>query len=172
MPRVSHLALAALLFSLPLAVGCSKTPTRWDEQAKKIEEKKAEAKDAPPKVDGAKLNAFFPAETFGDNKRKFTAEKDGYVEAQILNKDGKVVAQAAITEVTDAKKLEEFEKAEGKLDGFPMLSPTKKKTNVLVNKKWQVSIISEGDALPADDQKKMLEKFNLKGLAAFTPPAK
>jgi PBP1b-binding outer membrane lipoprotein LpoB len=152
------------------ASGCSKKPTRWDAAEKKVEQQAEAPKPEAPKVEGKKLNAFFPSEAkLGANyKTKFTAERDGYVEAQLLNKDGKVMGMLSISEVTDAKKLEEYSKSDSKVGTFPLLTPTKKKTNVLVGGRFQVSAVSEADALSADEQRKLVESFNLNGLKDFT----
>lgn len=170
--------------------GCKKEePSRWDPAAKVAEAGRPSATPldpnskkpypnvddrpgaAPPAVAaGSTLNNFFPPESVDGKKRMFTAEKDGYVEAKVL--DG--TKQIALLGVNDFNgkpdDIAKFDKATEKLGDFPLLMPTKKQTSILVGKRYQVKVTS--DTLTESERKAMLEKFNLKGLATFVPPTK
>lgn len=157
---------------------CSKKaePSRWEAAAKSAEAKKENPPDetskppTPPVAAGATLNKFFPPENIDGKKRTFTAEKDGYVEAKVLA-DGKEVALLSVNDFNGkADELGKFDKATEKLGELPMLMPTKKQTSVLVAKRYQVKVSSP--TMTPEERKAMLEKFDLKGLAAFVPPAK
>jgi hypothetical protein len=153
-----------------LGVACKKDPpSRWEQPAEAIGSAQAKKDDAPskPVVVGGSLNKFFPGEAESGKKRTFTTEKDGYVEAK-LEDGGKVIATLSITDTNGAGDAAKFDTATEKLGEFPMRMPTSKQTSVLVAKRFQVKVSSDG--MSADDRKAWLQKFDLKGLSSFNPP--
>ncbi len=165
--------LPALLYALALLLaplaGCTKDePKVWADAAaaaeKKLEEKKAQGDNAPKQVEGKKLNAFFP-ETLDGAKRTFTTEKDGYVEAK-YKKDSVDLATVTISDVIDNQdSKDKFTKSTEKLGAYPVATFGKKQTMVLVKDRYQVKVIS--DTLTHDQRKALIEKIDLKGVAAL-----
>lgn len=156
--RVLALCLALCTFA------CSKEPSRWEAAEKRAESAQESAATSAPKVEGAKLNAFFPASGPDGAKRVFTAEKDGYVEAKLQSASGDDVALLSIAQAApDA--LAKFERATDNVAGFPLVTVGSNQSSVLVNKKYQVKVSSK--ELAADARKSLLASFDLKGLAAL-----
>ena len=171
----SHaLSLFVALGLASLAIGgCKKEePSRWEAAAKSAEAKKeAPTADAPkPKVaEGGTLNKFFPSDPVEGKKRVFTDEKDGFVQAKLG--DGKDAVTLSVNDFNGKPdEIAKFDKSTEKLGEYPLLEPTKKQTSVLVGKRYQVKV--SGDAIASEERKALLQKFDLKGLAAFSPPAK
>lgn len=152
---LSGLLACALALS---AAACGKEPSRWDQAATATL-----SAPATPKTEGAKLNAFFPADGTDGYGRVFTQEKDGFVEAK-LKKDGAEVATLAISDASsdDAVKAK-YAAATDKVDGQPLVTVGKNQSAVLVNNKFQIKVSSQ--TLDADARKALLSKFDLKGLA-------
>jgi hypothetical protein len=158
------LGLCALL----AAQGCEKKPEQYANAAasaeKKLEEKKAQGDKAPKEIEGKKLNAFFP-ETLEDAKRTFTTEKDGFVEAK-YQKDGTEVLTLTIADISDNPDSKtKFGTSTEKVGDYPVATFGKKQTMALVKDRYQVKVTS--DALPHDRRKALLEKLDLKGVAAL-----
>lgn len=148
--------LGALGASL-LAGACKKEPTRWDEAATATL-----PAAAAPKIEGKKLNVFFPADGTDGYSRVFTQEKDGFVEAK-LKKDGQEVATLAISDASgdDAVKGK-FASATDKVGAHPLVTVGKNQSAVLVHDRYQVKVSSQ--SLDADARRALLGKFDLDGL--------
>ena len=159
--------IALLIASLVIALGgCKKEPENWKKAAeaaeKKLDEQKKLGDKAPKQVEGKKLNAFFP-EKIHDAERKFTTEKDGYVEAN-YEKGGETVATVVIADISDnPSSKNKFEKSSEKLAGVPLAKFGKRQSMVLVADRYQVKVTSS--KLSHDERKPWLEKVDLKGLA-------
>src|SRR5512133_136194 len=147
---------------LPLALAlcvsaCSKEPSRWDQVATA----QLPARSVP-KVEGAKLNAFFPADGTDGFSRVFTQEKEGFVEAK-LKKDGQDVATLAISDASNDEGVKaKYATASDKLQDQPLVTVGKNQSAVLVNHKFQVKVSSP--TLDAAARKALLSKFDLNGL--------
>jgi len=153
--------LALLLMLLTFA--CSKEPNRWEAAEQRAEQKAAPAATAP-KVEGSKLNDFFPDQGPNGAKRIFTAEKDGYVEAKLRGENGSDLAVLSISQAApDA--LAKFEGASDAVQGFPLVTVGNNQSSVLVNKKYQVKVSSK--ELKPDERKSLLGTFDLRGLASL-----
>ena len=147
----------AVLLGAALALGgCKKEPTRWDEAATATL-----PNAAAPKIEGKKLNAFFPADGTDGYSRTFTQEKDGFVEAK-LKKDA-TEAVLAISDVSadDAAKSK-FASAADKVSGQPLVTVGKNQSAVLVQNKFQIKVSSQ--TLDPDARKALLAKFDIDGL--------
>lgn len=141
-----------------LAAACGKEPSRWDSAASATV-----PGAAAPKIEGAKLNAFFPADGSDGYSRVFSQEKDGFVEAK-LKKDGTEVATLAISDASSDDSVKaKFASAPDKVGDQPLVTVGKNQSAVLVNNKFQVKVSSQ--TLDADARKALLAKFDLKGLA-------
>ncbi len=157
MMKRTILALALLGGALALT-GCKKEPTRWDEAATAT----LPASTAP-KIEGKKLNAFFPADGTDGLSRAFTQEKDGFVEAK-LKRDGQDVAVVTISDTSgDEAAKSKFTGASDKLSGHPLVTVGKNQSAVLVHDKFQIKVSSQ--TLDADARKALLGKFDIDGLA-------
>ncbi len=151
-----HFLVLALVGSALLAAACKKEPTRWDEAATATV-----PGSTAPKIEGKKLNAFFPADGTDGYSRVFSQEKDGFVEAK-LKKDG-AEAVLAISDVSaDEAAKGKFASASDKLAGQPLVTVGKNQSAVLVHDKFQVKVSSQ--TLDADARKALLGKFDLDGL--------
>lgn len=149
--------------SLVLSLACSKEPNRW-EAAEQRAEQPASSASAAPKVEGGKLNAFFPATGPEGASRVFTAEKPGYVEAKLNKSDGAELALLSISEAApDA--LAKFANASDTVSGFPLVTVGNNQSSALVANKYQVKVSSK--QLAAADRKALLATFDLKGLSAL-----
>jgi hypothetical protein len=154
---------AALLLVL-LSFACSKEPNRWEAAEGKAESPVAAPEGTAPKLEGAKLNAFFPATGPNGATRVFTAEKDGYVEAKLQRPDGAELAMLSVSQASpDA--LTKFESASDTVGGFPLVTLGNNQSSVLVGKKFQVKVSSK-ELNPAD-RKALLAQFDLQGLASL-----
>lgn len=156
--KTRHLfALLGLAAALS-AAACGKEPSRWDQAA-------SATLPAPagPKVEGGKLNAFFPADGTDGYSRVFTQEKDGFVEAK-LKKDGQDVATLSISDASSDEAVKgKFASSSDKVAGQPLVTVGKNQSAVLVNNKFQAKVSSQ--TLDPDARKALLSKFDLNGLA-------
>ncbi|MEZ4300888.1 MAG: hypothetical protein R3B70_38495 [Polyangiaceae bacterium] len=153
------LLLAAALGLVAGLSACKKDePSRWETSATATL-----SAAATPKIEGSKLNAFFPADNTDGHTRVFSQEKDGFVEAK-LKKDGADVATLSISDASgdDAVKSK-FEKSTDKVGDYPLVTVGKNQSAVLVNGKFQVKVSSP--TLDPDARKAWLGKFDLAGLA-------
>jgi hypothetical protein len=162
------------LASLALAFACQKDPpSRWEKPAESSSATSTgptkPAEPPKPVVEGGTLNKFFPAENVDGKKRKFMTEKPGFVEAT-LEADGKTIASLSISDTNGADDASKFDSATEKLGDYPLRTPTKKQTAVLVGKRYQVKVSS--DTMSPEERKAWIQKFDLAGLASFTPQAK
>lgn len=153
----SIVALVALGLSVALA-GCKKEPSRWDQAATATV-----STGTSPKVEGGKLNAFFPADGTDGYSRVFSQEKDGFVEAK-LKKDGEEVATLSISDASGDEAVKgKFASASDKVGDYPLVTVGKNQSAVLVGGKMQVKVSSK--TLDADARKALLAKFDLAGLS-------
>lgn len=144
--------------ALALCAGCGEKPSRWDQAATQT----APAA-AAPKMEGAKLNAFFPADGTDGMSRVFSQEKDGFVEAK-LKKEGQDVATLSISDASaDEAAKGKFASATDKVGDHPLVTVGKNQSAVLVANKYQVKVSSQ--TLDAEARKALLAKFDLAGLA-------
>ena len=149
---------------LVAGAACSKEPNRWEAAEQKAERAAESAAEAPEKVKGSKLNAYFPASGPNGATRVFTAEKPGYVEAKLQDRDGAEVALVSISEAaSDA--LAKFEAASDRVSGHPLVTVGKNQSSALVNKRFQVKVSSK--TLSAEQRKALLGTFDLAGLSAL-----
>jgi hypothetical protein len=166
---IARLAGSAALMALLLTaqVGCSKTPTRWDNAA----EAAKTASDMPKAAvaEGATLNKFFPAKEFDGKTLTYTSEKPGAVEAKFEDKSGDLGTFAITDVAANPTTMTKYDSATEKVGEFPLVTQGNNKSAVLVGKRFQVSIMST--KLDAAARKPLFDKFDLRGLAAFTPPA-
>ncbi|MGM3306402.1 hypothetical protein ACSQ6I_10530 [Anabaena sp. WFMT] len=157
--------LASLLLSvLLLTTACStKAPTRFDQVQQESTKQKSGQAVVKNATQGSKLNTFFPKGGDGYD-RVYTQEKKGFSEAN-LKKDGKVVAQLAISDTSSTPATaSKYANSTKKIDGYPAVEQGKTQTSVLVGK-YQVKVISKDPLFTASDRSEWIEKFNLDGLA-------
>lgn len=136
---------------------CGKEPSRWDTSATAT----LPAANTP-KVEGGKLNAFFPADGNDGWSRAFTQEKDGFVEAK-LKKDANEVTVTIHDASGDDAAKSKFTSATEKVGEYPLVTVGKNQSAILVNNKFQVKVTSQ--QLDADARKALFGKFDLAGLA-------
>ncbi|TAF04006.1 MAG: hypothetical protein EAZ77_16335, partial [Nostocales cyanobacterium] len=106
---------------------------------------------------------FFPESEDGYD-RVYTQEKKGFAEAN-LKKDGKVVAQLAISDTTSTPTVaSKYANSTKKIDGYPAVEQGKTQTSILVGK-YQVKVISKDPLFNASDREDWIEKFDLDDLA-------
>ena len=193
--RVVHRAIAPIILTLFLLTACDtaapppvdvnsggsapvttttektteKTSPKTDTPAPKKKETPAATsamKDIaglPPQKGGA-FNKFFPKKG-SDYDVTFTQEKEGFAEVK-LSKGGKEVAKISISDtVTNLPARSKFEGVSTKVAGFPVIAQGKTANAVLVGDRYQVKVLST--SLTEADRKALLEKVNLKGLAAL-----
>jgi hypothetical protein len=157
--------LAALLLSVVLlTTACSpKPPSRFDQVQQESTRQKSGQAVVKNATQGSKLNQFFPSSGDGYD-RVYTQEKKGFSGAN-LKKDGKVVAELAISDTSSIPgAATKFTNSTEKIGGYPSVQLGKTQTSVLVNK-YQVKVISKDPLFTANDRAIWIEKFNLDGLA-------
>jgi len=160
------LAAIVLSFLLLITACSSKEPDRFSQVQHESTQRNSGMAVAKNATQGAKFNQFFP--TGGDGyKRVFTQEKKGFSEA-VLKKDGKVIAQLAISDTTSTPSAAaKFDQSTEKIAGYPSVQVGKKQTAILVNQKYQVKVISKDPLFQASDRSDWIQKFNLDGLASL-----
>jgi hypothetical protein len=163
--------LAFVVLSLVALGGCKKEPDRFEAaaaQAEKKAEEKAVARDngtLPVEVKGAVLNAVFPT-SGAEGTVVFTAEKEGYAEANLNDGSGNKIAMLAVGDLSqDPEAKTKFAAATDTINGSPVITVGKNQSAMLVNNKFQVKCSST--TLDAAARRAWLEKFDLKALASF-----
>jgi hypothetical protein len=161
--RSRQILASLLLCCLLLTTACAtKAPSRFDQGQQESTKQKSGQAVAKNATQGSKLNKFFPESEDGYD-RVYTQEKKGFSEAN-LKKDGKVVAQLAISDTTSTPTVaSKYANSTKKIDGYPAVQQGKTQTAVLVGK-YQVKVISKDPSFDASDREDWLEKFDLDGL--------
>ncbi|MEB3148620.1 MAG: hypothetical protein ACKO9I_11080 [Sphaerospermopsis kisseleviana] len=162
--RSRRILASLLLCVLLLTTACAeKAPNRFDQAQQESTKQKSGQAVVKNATQGSKLNAFFP-ESDDDYDRVYTQEKKGFSEAN-LKKDGKVVAQLAISDTTSTPTVaSKYANSTKKIEGYPAVETGKTQTSVLVGK-YQVKVISKDPLFNASDREDWIEKFDLDGLA-------
>lgn len=157
--------LAALLLSiLLLTTSCaSKPPSRFDSAQQESSRQRTGQAVAKTATQGSEFNKYFPASGNGFD-RVYTQEKKGFAEAN-LKKDGKVLAQLAISDTTSTPATAtSYSKSATKIAGYPAKTLGSTQTAVLVGK-YQVKVLSKSPSFTASDREAWIKKFNLDGLS-------
>jgi len=165
--RGIRILTAILLSFLLLTTACAKaTPDRFTAVQQESTRKGSGLAVAKDATQGSKFNQFFPTGSDG-YKRVFTQEKKGFAEAN-LKKDGKVLAQLAISDTTSTPAAAaKFDKSTEKIAGYPSLEIGTTQTAILVSNKYQVKVISKDPTFQSGDRADWIQKFNLDGLASL-----
>jgi hypothetical protein len=161
--RSRRILASLLLCVLLLTTACAtKAPSRFDQAQQESTRQTSGQAVVKNATQGSKLNDFFPESDDGYD-RVYTQEKKGFSGAN-LKKDGKVVAQLAISDTASTPTVaSQYANSTKKIDGYPVVEKGKK-TSVLVGK-YQVSVISQDPLFNASDREDWIEKFDLDGLA-------
>lgn len=113
---------------------------------------------------GKAFNRLFPKDGDGFDV-KFTQEKDGYAQADLL-KGGKKMAQLSISDTNaNPSARDKFNGVTKKLGGFPLAAVGSQGTAVLIANRYQVQVRSLDPAFSAAEREVWISKFNLGGLA-------
>ncbi|WP_353933215.1 hypothetical protein WJM97_18855 [Okeanomitos corallinicola TIOX110] len=161
--RGRRVLASLLLCILLLTTACAtKPPSRFDQVQQESTKQKTGQAVAKNATQGSKLNKFFPEGDDGYD-RVYTQEKKGFSEAN-LKKDGKVVAQLAISDTTSTPTVaSKYSNSTKEIDGYPAVELGKTQTSILVGK-YQVKVISKDPLFNASDREDWIEKFDLDGL--------
>jgi len=150
----------SLLLVLGL-IGCGEDDSRWEAAQESSEQNNVAVSEAA--LDGSTFNKFFPEQGDGIDI-VYKQEKDGFAQAS-LQRDGDAIAMLSISDTrNNPAARDKYAEATQKIAGYPAVV-RENMTSILVADRFQVQVRSEGDALPAADRAKWLEKFNLGGLA-------
>lgn len=160
--------LAAVLISLLLlttTTACAtKAPGRFDQvqqESSRQRSGQAVVKDA---TQGSEFNKFFPRAADG-YQRVYTQEKKGFAQAK-LKKDGKDIALLSISDTSSIPgSAAKYSSSDKKIVGYPAVLSGNTKTSILVDNKYQVTVISRDPSFSPGDREDWIEKFNLRGLA-------
>lgn len=171
-------SLLAILLVATLLGGCQKEPpSRWDTTNKStasaavaagsiVLPTPSVATDKSKVEAGGSFNKFFPKDGYDGTSRVFTQEKVGFAEAKLM-KGAEEVVLLSISDTANAEDAKKkFEAAKDKVAGFPMITVGKNQSTVLVKDRWQVKASSK--SLDAAARTKLLEAFDLAGLATFS----
>lgn len=125
---------------------------------------KEAAKAAEPVVEGKDLNAFFPKA--GDGyELKFTQEKEGYAQADLLM-NGKRLAQLSISDTNaNPSARDKFKDTVRKIDGRPVAAVGSQGTALLVGDRYQIQVRSLGPEFKAEQRDEWLSRFDARRLA-------
>lgn len=161
--RGRRILASLLLCVLLLTTACAtKAPSRFDQVQQESTKQRSGQAVSKNATQGSKFNQFFPAGGDGYN-RVYTQEKKGFSSAN-LKKDGKVLAQLAISDTTSTPGVaSKYANSTEKIDGYPAVEKGKTQTSVLVGK-YQVKVISKDPSFTASDRSAWIAKFNLDGL--------
>ncbi|MBF2066903.1 MAG: hypothetical protein IGS39_21170 [Calothrix sp. C42_A2020_038] len=165
-PRIRRV-LVALMLSVVLittTTACeTKAPGRFDAVQQESSRQRSGQAVAKNATQGSEFNRLFPPSGSG-YERVFTQEKKGFAEAN-LKKDGKVVAQLAVSDTTSTPATAAgYSDSTKKIGGYPAKTLGKTKTSILVGK-YQVSAISKDPSFTESDREAWIQKFNLNGLS-------
>ncbi|MFL0605791.1 hypothetical protein [Cylindrospermopsis raciborskii] len=162
--RGRRILASLLLCILLLTTACAaKAPSRFDAVQQESTKQKSGQAVSKNATQGSKLNAFFPKSEDGYS-RVYTQEKKGFSEAN-LKKDGKVIAQLAISDTTSTPgTASKYANSTKTIDGYPAVELGKTQTSVLVGK-YQVKVISKDPLFNASEREDWIEKFDLDGLS-------
>ncbi|MEA5570101.1 hypothetical protein [Calothrix sp. UHCC 0171] len=164
-PRIRSIVAALMLSVLILTTsGCAaKAPGRFDAVQQESSRQKSGQAVVKNATQGSEFNKFFPT-TSGGYERVFTQEKKGFAEAN-LKKDGKVLAQLAISDTSSTSTTAaSYSNSTKKIGGYPAKNLGNTKTSILVGK-YQVTAISKDPSFTVSDRETWLQKFNLNGLS-------
>ena len=117
-------------------------------------------KDATP---GSSLNAAFPKST-GAFTVRFTQEKDGFSQAELLKGAVKLAALSISDTAANPSARDKFKSTSKRIAGHPATSSGAQGTALLVADRYQVQVRSLQPAFSASDREAWLEKFNLTAL--------
>ena len=148
---------------LCLVLGCGpQAPDRWESAQKaSVEQPKAVSEATLP---GATFNKFFPKQE-DDIDLVFKQEKLGFAQASV-QRGGNLLGMLSISDTrSNPAARDKYKDSTVKIADSPAVS-TDQTTSVLVADRFQVQVQSEGEALPAEDRARWIEKFDLAGLAA------
>lgn len=126
---------------------------------------------------GGQFNKFFPTQGDGYDL-VFKQEKEGFAAVSLQwdgdsaagFEDGEELALLTIADLAgNATAAEKFRSATEFLQGYPVATSGSKGTTVLVGNRFQVQARSSEGQLDHAARLKVLERFNLDGLAALAP---
>ncbi len=112
---------------------------------------------------GSSLNAAFPKSS-GDFTVRFTQEKDGFSQAELLKGAGKLATLSISDTAANPSARDKFKTATKKIAGHPAAAVGAQGTALLVADRFQVQVRSLQPAFSASDREAWLEKFNLAAL--------
>jgi hypothetical protein len=163
-PRFRRVFAALLVSVLLLTTACAtKPPSRFDAAQQDSSRQRTGQAVAKTATQGSEFNKYFPA-SGGGFDRVYTQEKKGFSEAN-LKKNGKVVAQLAISDTTSTPTTAaSYSKSATKIAGYPAKTLGSTQTAVLVAK-YQVKVLSKDPSFTASDREAWIKKFNLDGLS-------
>ena len=117
------------------------------------------------KVEGDKLNAFFPKDE-GEFDVVFTSEKSGFSQAKLQN-DGNELATLSISDTAGRPEVRaNYDSASAEVGGFPSIARGSKGTAVLAGR-FQVQVRSKAESFGEADRKTWLQRFDLAGLKSL-----
>lgn len=131
------------------------TPVATTTPNKAIPQKEATA--------GSSLNAAFPKST-GDFTVRFTQEKDGFSQAELLKGAAKIAALSISDTAANPSARDKFKTSTKKIAGHPAAGVGAQGTALLVADRYQVQVRTLQPAFSAADREAWLEKFNLAAL--------
>lgn len=112
---------------------------------------------------GASLNAAFPKSN-GDFVVRFTQEKDGFSQAELLKGPVKMATLSVSDTAANPSARDKFKTAAKKVAGHPAAAVGAQGTALLVADRYQVQVRSLVQTFSASDREAWLEKFNLAAL--------
>lgn len=112
---------------------------------------------------GSSLNAAFPKST-GDFTVRFTQEKDGFSQAELLKGATKLATLSISDTAANPSARDKFKTSTKKIAGHPAAGVGAQGTALLVADRYQVQVRTLQPAFSASDREAWLEKFNLAAL--------
>jgi hypothetical protein len=163
-----HQILTAFLLSCLLLLSACQSPaepSRFSQTQQQTTQKGAPAAVAPDAQQGGQFNKFFPRSVPGYEIVP-AQEKKGFAEYKV-NQNGKNVAMLAISDTLGTPAADKFQNTPLAIAGYPAVEQGQNATALLVNKRYQVKVLSRDPAFTKEDRAAWLTKFNLQGLASL-----
>ncbi|MGB3616144.1 MAG: hypothetical protein WBA10_20290, partial [Elainellaceae cyanobacterium] len=164
--RWRHVLLSLCLGITLLATACSRSeaPSPYAQVQEDTTGRGAEVAIDKSAENGSTFNQFFPKSVSGYSVTP-TQEKRGFAEYQV-SRDGTTVAMLSISDtISNPSAADKYQSSDFQVGSYPAVDQGKTATGLLVNKRYQVKVLTRDSSFTRSDRIDWLEKFDLNGLA-------
>lgn len=164
--RWRQILLAFCLGTTLLVTACSRSeaPSPYAQVQEETTGRGAEIAVDKSAENGSTFNQFFPKSVAGYNITP-TQEKRGFAEYKV-SQDGTTVAMLSINDtISNPAAADKYQSSDFQVASYPAVDQGKNATGLLVNKRYQVKVLTRDPAFTRSDRLDWLQKFDLNGLA-------